>query len=192
MTLDDLVLRRIPEAVKRTRKGHVIGVLAVVVGAWLFAFVRFGYPMKDLGPQQPVPFSHRLHAGVKEIHCRFCHPFVERGPRAGVPEVEKCFYCHDFIIPNHPEIQKERAYLNSGEPVPWVRAFFAYDHVQFQHQPHLRYPQKDGTVGFPCERCHGDVKTMDRLPHVVFKMGFCIKCHRENNANQQCWLACHN
>jgi hypothetical protein len=125
---------------------------------------------------------------VKQINCRFCPPFVERGARAGVPEVGKCLYCHNFIIPKHPEIRKEHDYFNTGEPVPWKRVFIAYDHVQFRHQPHVL------RAGLDCVECHGDVAKMDRLPYVEFKMGFCINCHRkpEYNANQQCWLACHN
>jgi hypothetical protein len=27
---------------------------------------------------------------------------------------------------------------------------------------------------------------------VEFEMGFCIGCHRENKAQLDCWLACHN
>ena len=69
-----------------------------------------------IGPAQPIPFSHRVHAGVKAIDCRFCHPFVERSENAGLPEVEKCFYCHEYIIPIHPEILKEKRYYTSGTP----------------------------------------------------------------------------
>jgi len=38
------------------------------------------YPHLRIGPPQPIPFSHRLHVGVKEIDCHFCHYSVERSP----------------------------------------------------------------------------------------------------------------
>ena len=185
MTIDDFVLVAIPAFLRRFRKGAALGIVVLVALLLLFAYVLYAYPAKDIGPEQPIPFSHRIHAGVKQINCRFCHSFVERSARAGIPEVGKCLYCHNFIIPWHPQIRKEHAYYDRGEPVPWKRVFYAYDYVQFRHQPHI-------LRGFDCKECHGDVATMDRLPRVEFKMGFCIDCHRKNQASTECWLACHS
>ncbi len=85
----------------------------IVLGAFLFAvmfYLYYAYPEALIGSKQPISFSHRIHAGVKQINCRFCHPDVERSWNAGLPPVEKCFFCHKYIIPDHPEIQKEKAY----------------------------------------------------------------------------------
>ena len=155
---------------------------AVLVCGTLYFFYIF--PEKGAGIEQPVYFSHRVHAGVKEISCLFCHPFAERSPRAGIPDVEKCFFCHKHIIPLHPEIQKELWYLDNGVPVPWARAYYIPDHVHFNHEPHVRR-------GIDCRVCHGDVAKWDRLPRVDFKMGFCVGCHRALGAELDCWLACH-
>lgn len=183
--LETFLLETVPARLGRIRKGAV-AYLAILVILFLgFAYVIWAYPYEQIGPEQPIPFSHRLHAGVKGINCRFCHPFVERSARAGIPEVGKCLYCHNHIIPQHPEIRKEHDYFNRGEPVPWKRVFMLSDHVFFRHQPHIRY-------GLECQQCHGEVQTGDRLPYVKFKMGFCIRCHQENEANLGCWLACHN
>ena len=46
-----------------------------------------------------------------------------------MPPLEKCFYCHKYIIPTHPEILKEKAYLESKRPVPWVRIYYVPDFV---------------------------------------------------------------
>ena len=145
----------------------------------------YHYPARDVGPLQPVPFSHRVHAGVKEINCRFCHSNVERSANAGLPAVEKCFFCHKYIIPEHPEIKNEERYFRTGTPVPWVRIFWVPDFVFFNHIPHLKWGKLD------CIDCHGDVKTFDRLRKVDFQMGFCIDCHRKKGAQLDCWLACH-
>lgn len=156
---------------------------AVLVGV-LFTLYAI-YPNGGLGPRQPISFSHRVHAGVKQIACRFCHPYVERSPHAGLPTVAKCFYCHKYIIPTHPEILREKGYLEAKVPVPWVRIFVVPDHVKFRHQPHVARAK----IG--CGECHGPVATLDRLRPVAFQMGFCIGCHRARKAQTDCWLACH-
>jgi len=170
---------------RHIRVGAVLLTLIALALTALSAYLLYNRTYGNIGPEQPIPFSHRLHAGVKAIDCRFCHPYVERSNRAGVPPVAKCLFCHEYIIPEHPEILKEHEYYNSGEPVPWVKLFVVFDFVQFRHQPHL-------LKGFDCTVCHGDVKKMDRLPYHQFKMGFCIDCHRINKANLSCWLGCHN
>ena len=156
--------------------------LVLLLGFLYFFYV---YPAAGLGPEQPIPFSHRIHTGVKEIQCRFCHPYVGRSTFPGMPPVEKCLYCHRYVIPDHPEIKKEHQYFNSRTPVPWVKVTYLPEHVFFNHERHIKKE-------IECEACHGAVKTMDRLNKVAFQMGFCIECHREKEANLDCWLACHN
>ena len=161
----------------------LIALCVVLAGGFVyFYYVR---PAASVGPAQPIAFSHRLHAGHKAIDCRFCHPYVERSHFPGVPPVEKCLYCHNHIIANHPEIRKEHNYYNTGTPTPWVKVFYLPEHVLFNHQRHIKKE-------IACETCHGDVKQMDRLKGKRFKMGFCIQCHRQRGANLGCWLACHS
>jgi predicted CXXCH cytochrome family protein len=160
-----------------------VGVFVLLIAAMLYFY--YGFPGRGLGPQQPIYFSHRVHAGVKEINCRFCHPYVERSPNAGIPTMEKCFYCHQYIIPQHPQIRKEREHYEGKKPVPWIRIFWVPDFVYFNHIPHIKW------AGLDCSQCHGEVQTMDRLRPVEFKMGFCVGCHRQMNAQLDCWLACH-
>jgi hypothetical protein len=156
--------------------------LLLVLGLIFFYFFS---PATRVGAVQPIAFSHHLHAGVKAIDCRFCHPYVARSIHPGLPPVEKCLYCHNYIIANHPEIRKEHDYFNTDTPTPWVKVFYVPEHVMFNHQRHVRKE-------IACEACHGEVKQTERLKGQRFKMGFCIECHREKEANLDCWLACHN
>jgi len=169
-----------------TNAGPLMLVGISVLAAVGFVFFFYVYPYMNLGPEQPIPFSHRLHAGVKEIQCRFCHPYVDRAARPGLPPVRKCLFCHTYIIKEHPQIRKEHAYFDSSTPTPWQEVYYLPEHVFFSHQPHMR---RD----FACAECHGEVESMDRLKAAVdLTMGFCIACHREYEANVGCWLACHN
>jgi hypothetical protein len=170
---------------RRARKWYFwFFVMVFLVISMVYFYYQF--PKQEAGPQQPIYFSHRVHAGVKKIDCHFCHPFVERSEHAGLPEMEKCFYCHEYIIPTHPQITKEKKHYKTKDPVPWVRIFYVPDHVQFKHEPHISWGKLE------CVACHGQVEKMDRLLPVDFKMGFCINCHQEKKAQLDCWLSCHH
>ena len=150
---------------------------------FLVVFYRpFGFA---LGPKQPISFSHRVHAGIKDIQCEFCHSYVNRSAHPGIPPVEKCLYCHNYIITQHPEIQKEHGYFNTQTPTPWVKANYIPEHVFFKHERHIKKQ-------VPCTECHGDVAAMDRIKGEKFKMQFCVDCHTIKAANLDCWLGCHN
>jgi len=166
-------------------KGPLLITGCCILLVLLFLFAFYGMPALVVGPEQPISFSHRVHSGVKQIQCEFCHPYVRRSSFPGIPPVEKCLYCHKYIIANHPEILKEHHYFNTGTPTPWVKANYIPEHVFFNHERHLK---KEVT----CQECHGKVETMDRIRGKNFKMGFCIECHKLKKANLDCWLACHN
>lgn len=156
--------------------------VGLIVG---FLFFFYASPATRIGAAQPIAFSHRLHAGVKAINCRFCHPYVGRSLSPGLPPVEKCLYCHKYIIASHPQILKEHNYFNTDTPTPWVKVFYVPEHVLFNHQRHIKR-------AIACETCHGNVSQTDRLKGKRFKMGFCMKCHRQLQVNIDCWLACHS
>jgi hypothetical protein len=139
---------------------------------------------RDAGPEQPIPFSHRVHAYYKKIDCFFCHPYADRSPRAGMPPVEKCMLCHSAIITNFPPIKKLRGYYDRKEPIQWVRVTANPDFVFFPHHVHL-------AKGIDCGECHGNVREMDRvkLTH-RFTMGYCVDCHKARKASRDCWT-CH-
>jgi predicted CXXCH cytochrome family protein len=159
--------------------------VSLILAALMLYFYYLYLPAR-LGPEQPIPFSHRVHAGVKQINCRFCHPFVNRSPKAGLPSLQKCFFCHEYIIPQHSQLLKEKEHFDRKLPVPWIRIFFVPDYVKFRHQPHIAVAKLE------CIVCHGEVVTMDRLQSRDFQMQFCINCHKKLKAQLDCWLGCHH
>jgi len=177
------------------------------------------WPEHRMGRDQPIPFSHRLHATDKQIDCNYCHPYQERSLNAGLPTVETCLGCHRHIIPLHPEIVKLHGYEARGEEIPWTKVFYAPDHVYFPHYRHipriLEYYADNGrpdeplgaqwspytraelafyrdydVEGRPCLECHGTVEAADRLRTHTYYMGFCLACHEELDASVEC-TACH-
>lgn len=159
--------------------------LAVVVLLSAITLVLFGvvYP-RGLGPQQPIPFSHRVHVQTKKISCLMCHTTVTQGRHAGIPPLQTCLLCHQRIITTYPHIVELRQAFAKGQPIVWQRVNWVPEFVYFDHSLHLRQ-------GIDCGACHGDVTGMDRVVAVrKFEMGFCIRCHREKNATHDC-LGCH-
>mgnify|MGYP001825183618 FL=1 len=155
--------------------------LAIVV----FIFLFYKLPYSAIGPEQPIPFSHTVHSGVKQIQCQYCHPYVAYSNHPGIPAVEKCLHCHKYIIANHPWIKKEHEYFNTNTPTPWIKLNYVAEHVLFNHQRHINSK-------IACTECHGQVQNLQRLPQKIWYMGECIECHRKKNDNLDCWLACHS
>lgn len=149
---------------------------------------------QDLGsqigyaPDQPIKFSHKLHAGQYGIDCQYCHTGVEKSKNANIPSPNICMNCH-VAVQNGPqygteEIAKiyaaigydplEDSYSGETKPIEWVRIHNLPDHVYFNHQQHVVAGNLD------CENCHGNVKEMEVVQQVsLLEMGWCIDCHRE-------------
>lgn len=141
-------------------------------------------PEASLGPSQPIPFSHRVHAGVKHVSCLLCHNTVQAGPRAGIPPVETCMLCHSRVIITYPYIKLLRSHYYDDVPLLWNRVNELPDYVKFNHSQHINR-------SVDCGHCHGNVREMDRIKQPqLFTMGFCMKCHKAYNATHDCFT-CH-
>ncbi len=164
-----------------------VGGLLFLLAAALFIITWLSYSLvfrTQMGPEQPIPFSHRVHAGTKNISCVMCHQSVIDTARAGIPPLATCVLCHERIIPEYPWIKMLREHFDQKKPVAWTRLNSLPDFVFFNHAAHLH-------AGIDCGRCHGAVNEMDRLVQPQnFIMGFCIQCHKENNASSDCYF-CH-
>ncbi|HVS03376.1 MAG TPA: cytochrome c3 family protein [Thermoanaerobaculia bacterium] len=143
----------------------------VTLGVWYYASPEF----TDVGyrPQQPVAFSHRLHAGELEISCLYCHTTVERAAVASVPPTQTCMNCHQLVGRDLESLEPVRASAASGRPIFWKRVHKVPEYAYFPHAPHV-------AAGVGCSSCHGDVAAMDRVMQVApLSMGWCLDCHRD-------------
>lgn len=124
-------------------------------------------------PDQPINFSHKLHAGEMGIDCQYCHVGVEKSRHAVIPPVSTCMNCHSLAKTDSPEIQKLTEYYEEGKPIPWKRIHQVPEYAYFNHSVHV-------TAGIDCSSCHGDVAQMEKVEQVhSFTMGSCLSCHRE-------------
>jgi hypothetical protein len=49
-------------------------------------------PAEEL--EQPIAYSHKLHAGELKIECQYCHTYAKRSIHAGIPSTQICMNCH--------------------------------------------------------------------------------------------------
>ena len=125
---------------------------------------------------QPIAFSHKLHAGDKQIPCQYCHAYARSSAVAGVPSVQTCMGCHQLIAARQPEVRRIAAFWQQRQPIPWVKIHNLPDFVYFSHKRHVR-------AGVACQECHGPVETMDVVKQVSsLEMGWCIDCHSQRIA----------
>jgi mono/diheme cytochrome c family protein len=129
-------------------------------------------------PDQPVMFSHKVHAGDNKTDCKYCHTGVMTSKHAGIPSVSLCMNCHMAVRQGRhtgtAEIEKIYKAIESGRPIEWIRVHNLPDHSYFNHAQHVNAGKVE------CETCHGDVKSMDRIRQVQqLSMGWCIDCHRK-------------
>lgn len=137
-------------------------------------------------PEQPIDFSHRVHAGENEIPCMYCHVQARRSISAGVPSVNKCMGCHTEIATDRPQIRLLASYWGNKEPIPWVKVHDLPDFVHFTHKRHVQ-------ADIECQTCHGPVETMDVVSREApVEMGLCLNCHKDNEVvhGTDCWT-CH-
>lgn len=164
-----------------SKKANVLPLLTLVglgLGGVLTIFLVWYYfspQFTDVGyaPTQPVPFSHRLHAGQLGMDCRYCHNNVEVSAHANVPPTQTCMNCHNQIKTASLKLLPVRESWATGKPVEWVNVHMLPDYAQFSHAAHV-------TNGVGCETCHGRLDQMEVVAqNQPLSMGWCLECHRQ-------------
>jgi hypothetical protein len=151
--------------------------------------LAFGYQVKMLGedakalgrnqdyaPDQPIKFSHKVHATDNKIDCRYCHTGVDNSKSAIIPSANVCLNCHSIVREGRNsgkfEINKIHAAVENNKPIEWVRIHKLPDHVFFSHAQHVNVGKRE------CQECHGEVEQMHIVKQVEdLSMGWCLDCH---------------
>jgi hypothetical protein len=149
--------------------GPLVTVLAIG-GVWYYFSPRF----TDVGyrPEQPIPYSHKLHVGELGLDCRYCHTGVEISSHAQVPPSQTCMNCHSAIRTDSPKLLALRESWVNDKPIEWVRVHKTPDYAYFEHSAHIQ-------AGVGCESCHGRIDQMVEVTQAEpLNMGWCLDCHR--------------
>lgn len=158
-----------------------INLLVLGAPVYLVALVAYGVTPQALRigyqPDQPVPYSHALHAGELGMDCRYCHSTVERTGEAAIPPAGVCMNCHSQVKKDSDLLLPIREAFAENKPVAWTRVHDLPDYVYFNHEAHV-----NATVG--CEACHGRIDQMVKVYQAKpLTMEWCVNCHRDPGNN---------
>jgi cytochrome c2 len=197
-----------PEPVPFYRNKIYIALFAIlffVVGGYFVGKGAVGLGRQQgYQPKQPIYFSHKVHAGVNQINCLYCHGNAWESRHASIPTLNVCMNCHKAIstyekgpklfdeagneINGTAQIQKLYEYAGftpgqnwdpaKAKPIEWIKIHNLPDHVYFNHAQHIRA----GKV--QCQTCHGEINKMDEVfQFSELSMGWCINCHRDSKVD---------
>ena len=168
--------------IKKVKRRYILGIIFLVA---LACQVKLLYDagtslgrQENYEPDQPIKFSHVVHAKDMQIDCQYCHTTVAHSKHAGIPDVNICWNCHSIVREGtnsgKHQINKVIEAWESETPIQWIKVYNLQDHVFFSHAQHV-------TVGkVECLTCHGAIEEMDRVRQVGdLSMGWCINCHRD-------------
>ena len=185
----------------------MVAIVFFIIGGYYVTKAAIGLQrQKDYEPVQPIYYSHKVHAGINQINCLYCHGNAWEGKSATIPAVNVCMNCHKTIneyakgpklynkegqeINGTAEIAKLYKYAgfdptkannwdpSKAKPIEWVRIHNLPDHVYFNHSQHI----KAGNV--QCQTCHGNIPEMDEVKQFSeLSMGWCVNCHRNTKVD---------
>ena len=135
---------------------------------------------------QPIQFNHKLHL-EEDMECIDCHQYYKTQKNSGKPTLGICMDCHEIDDSDSLELKTLYQYAQRGADIPWQRIYYLPGHVYFSHRLHTQKAE------IKCETCHGAMGEQvapPNKPMVLHSMDFCIDCHKESGASQDC-LTCH-
>lgn len=185
----------------------LFSILLFVVGGYYVTKGAIGLGrQKNYQPEQPIYYSHKVHAGINQINCLYCHGSAWDSKHAAIPSVNVCMNCHKAIstyekgpklydengdeINGTAEIEKLYKYAgfdpknpsvwnsSKSKPIEWIKIHNLPDYVYFNHSQHVR------TGKVQCQSCHGEITAMDEVKQVSeLSMGWCVNCHRQTKVD---------
>ena len=186
--------------------------------AIILAFILAGYwiangsiemgRQQNYKPEQPIFYSHKVHAGINQIKCLYCHAGAEKSKHAMVPSTNVCMNCHKQINEytgeaEHPLYNEEGEKINGTEQIqllykyagwdPAKKDYIRNDKGEIQATPikwtkihnlpdhvYFNHSQHVAVGKVPCQQCHGPIQEMDEVYQFSpLSMGWCINCHRQ-------------
>lgn len=159
-------------------------------------------------PTQPIFYSHKVHAGINQINCLYCHAGAEKSKHAMIPSSNVCMNCHKQISEytgdkEHPLKTAEGEARNGTQEIQRLYSYAGWDPVKkdYKRDPkgniiakpiqwtkihnlpdhvYFNHSQHVKVGQIQCQRCHGNIEEMDEVyQSAPLSMGWCINCHRQ-------------
>jgi cytochrome c2 len=147
---------------KNRKFAYVLFSLVSLFALYALWAMLFGLGVdKGYKPEQPIYFSHKIHAGINGIDCQLCHSSAKYGKVSGIPTLNTCMNCHRNISEYKGEYIEEgmtrddytkeikkiyehvgwdeatQSYSKPQKPIKWTRIHNMPDFVAFNHATHV-------------------------------------------------------
>lgn len=181
----------------------------IMAGYWLVNGAINQGRQQNYQPLQPIYYSHKVHAGVNQINCLYCHAGAEKSKHAMIPSTNVCMNCHKQISEysgdkDHPLVTAEGKKINGTEQIKMLYRYAGWDPatkkyildkngnidakpiqwVKIHNLPdhvYFNHSQHVNVGKVQCQRCHGQIQEMDEVYQFApLSMGWCINCHRQS------------
>ena len=189
-------------------------VVLFVIGGYFL--VQWGIGLgrsKDYQPQQPIYYSHQVHAGTNQISCLYCHGGAQDSKHANIPSVNVCMNCHKSIAEYKGKdvlVRENGVSVNGTEEIQKLYEYAGWNPATKSYNPDAN---KDGVpdgahpiawtrihnlpdhvyfnhsqhvkVGKQqCQTCHGPIQEMPEVKQFAdLSMGWCVNCHRNTKVD---------
>ena len=191
----------------------IFTLLLFMFGGYLVINAAIGLDRSEgYQPQQPIFYSHKVHAGVNQISCLYCHGGADYSKQAGIPSVNVCMNCHMAIkdYKGEPLTREDGSAVDGTAEIQKL-----YEYAGWNPDTKSYHPDKDGD-GHPdgsrpiewikvhnlpdhvyfnhsqhvvigkqaCQTCHGNIQEMPEVYQFAsLSMGWCINCHRQTKVD---------
>ena len=180
-------------------------ILFIMAGYWLVNGAVNEGRQQNYQPLQPVFYSHKVHAGVNQINCLYCHAGAEKSRQAMIPSTNICMNCHKQInsYTGDPLKTAEGKEVNANDQIQTLYKYAGWDPVKKDYNRdaagnilatpiqwvkihnlpdhvYFNHSQHVKVGQVQCQRCHGPIQEMDEVYQFApLSMGWCINCHRQ-------------
>jgi len=183
-------------------------VIMILAGYWLVNGAVLMGNQQNYMPEQPIFYSHKVHAGINQINCLYCHSGAESSRQAMIPSTNVCMNCHKQISEytgTEKLVTYEGREVNGTEEIQKLYKFAGWDPVRKAYKRdkngnidakpiewvkvhnlpdhvYFNHSQHVSVGQVQCQTCHGEITGMDEVHQFApLSMGWCINCHRQTN-----------
>ena len=204
-----------PVPVYKNKTYLMVGVLVLFcVAGYFFTNAAIGLGrMKHYQPEQPIYYSHQVHAGTNQISCLYCHGGAQDSKHANIPSVNVCMNCHKGINKyDGPDklVRENGTAVDGTEEIQKIYAYAGYNPATKSYNPdkngdglpdgaheiqwtkihnlpdhvYFNHSQHVKVGKQQCQTCHGPIQEMPEVYQFAeLSMGWCINCHRETKVD---------
>lgn len=181
-------------------------IVFILCGYWIVnGAIEMGR-QQNYQPEQPIFYSHKVHAGVNQVNCLYCHAGAEKSRQAMIPSGNVCMNCHMQIgeyTGTEKLVTAEGREVNGTEEIQKLYSYTGWDPAKGEYKRkangeidakpipwnkihnlpdhvYFNHSQHVSVGKVQCQRCHGDIQNMDEVYQFSpLSMGWCINCHRQ-------------